>query len=131
VKKHFVTFYSPGTFMAEESTQEIDSWDVDKAVKLAKKVKERYGARPYGFQFSTRERGPDDFNSKETKRSGTYYLGGKVWTLAQLEKKADPKEEILRSNMRGNGWDKVVVNDNSWRWTQPLQKNDTVLDVKL
>lgn len=131
MKQHFVTFLSPGTFVAEQTTKPIDSWDVDEAVKMAKKIKERYGARPYGFQFSTRERGPNDLDSKETKVSGTYYLGGKVETLKELEARNDPKEEILRSNMRCNGWAKIVTNTNSWKWTQPLQKSDTVLDVKL
>ena len=131
MQKHFVTFFSPGTFMAESTTKKIDSWDVKKAVKMAKAVTERYGAKPYGFQFSTRERGPDDLDSKVSKESGMYFLGGRVWTLAELEKKADPKEEILRSNMRCNGWDRVVVNDNSWRWTQPLDEGDEVLNVKL
>jgi hypothetical protein len=131
MKKHFVIFFSPGTFFAEQSEKPIDSWDVDKAVEMARKVKERYNARPYGFQFTTRERGPDDLDSKETKRSGTYFLGGKVETLKEVEARNDPKEEILRSNMRCNGWDKIVVNDNSWRTVQPLQKGDKVLDVKL
>ena len=80
MKKHFVTFLSPGTFVAEESTKPIDSWDVDKAVKMARSIKERHNARPYGFQFSTRERGPDDLDSKVTKQSGVYWLGGKVET---------------------------------------------------
>lgn len=131
MKQHFVNFLSPGTFMAEETCKPIDSWDIEKAVKMARKIKERYNARPYGFQFSTRERGPKDLDSKETHRSGTYYLGGTVETLAEVEARNDPKEEILRSNMRCNGWDKIVTNRNSWKWTQPLGKNDHVLDVTL
>ena len=131
MKKHFVTFYSPGTFMAEESTKPISAWDVDKAVEMARNIKERYAAKPYGFRFSTRERGPDDLDSKVTKTSGLYWLGGKVETLADVERRADPKEDILRSNMRSNGWDKIVTNTNSWRWTMPLEKGDKVLDVKL
>jgi hypothetical protein len=70
-------------------------------------------------------------NSKVVKRSGTYFLGGKVETIEEIEARNDPKEKILRSNMRVNGYDKVVVNDNSWRWTQPLGKNDKVLKVRL
>lgn len=127
--KHYVHFLSPGTFFSEETTREISKWDVDEAIKLAVKIVERHGARPYGFQFSTRERGPKDFNSKETKRSGTYYLGGKVETLAEVEARNDPEEHILRSNMRGNGYDKIVVNTNSYKSTTPLLKGDKVLDI--
>ena len=115
MKKHFVTFLSPGTFFAETTTKPIDSWDVDKAVEMARTVKERYNARPYGFRFSTRERGPDDLDSKEVKTSGVYFLGGKIETLKEVEARNDPKEEILRSNMRCNGWKKIVVNRRSRR----------------
>ena len=131
MKKHFVIFLSPGTFVAEQTEKPLDSWDVDEAVKMARKIKERYNARPYGFQFSTRERGVNDLDSKVTKRSGTYFLGGKVETLAEIEARNDPKEEILRSNMRGNRWHKVVTNTNSFRVTLPLEKDDHILDVKL
>jgi len=131
MKKHFVTFLSPGTFVAEETEKSITSWNVDEAVKMARKVIERYGAKPYGFQFSTRERGPDDLDSKEVKRSGTYWLGGKVETVEDVASRNDPEEKILLANMRGNGWEKIVTNTNSWKWTQPLYKDDVVLDVKL
>lgn len=128
---HFVTFLSPGTFVAEDTTKPIESWDVDEAVKMARTVKERHGAVPYGFYFTTRERPDDALDSRVAARSDLYYLGGRIETLAEIEARADPREDILRSNMRCNGWDRVVVNDNSWRWTQPLNKGDTVLDVRL
>lgn len=129
VTQHFVTFYSPGTFMAEESTKPIESWDVAEAVKMARKIKERYGASPYGFQFSTRERGERDLDSREAARSGLHYLGDhvKVETLAEIEARNLPSEQILRSNMRSNGWDKVVTTTKGWKWTQPLRKGDTVV----
>ena len=128
MQKHFVTFLSPGTFVAEDRTLPIDAWDVDAAKKMADDVTERYGATPYGFRFTTRSRDEDDFDSKETARSGVYYLGGRVETVDDVRKRADPEERILLSNMEGNGWKKIIVNDNSWRWTQPLQNTDTVLD---
>ena len=129
VRRHFVTFYSPGTFFAEETAQPIESWDVDAAVKMAKGIKERYDARPYGFRFSTRERGPDDLDSKVTKRSGMYYIGGKVETLQEIEARNDPQEDILRSNMRCNGWKKIVRGASPWRWTRPLERGDKIVDV--
>ena len=131
MQQHFVTFYSPGTFVAETTTKPIAKWDVDAAIDMAREITERHSARPYGFRFSTRARKDDELDSRETRRSPTYFLGGKVETLAEVEARNDPKEEILRSNMRGNSYDRIIVNDNSWRWTQPLEKDDVVLDVKL
>lgn len=130
VQKHFVTFYSPGTFMSETTSRPIDSWDIERAKEMAHDVVERYGATPYGFQFSTRARDDDDLDSKQSAESPFYHLGGKVETLAEVEKRNDPKEDILRSNMRCNGYDRIVVNDNSWRSVRPLGKTDVILDWK-
>lgn len=127
MKKHFVTFFSPGTFLAEEDTKPIDSWDVDKAVEMSKSITQRYYAKPYGFRFSTRGREEGDLDSKVIATSHMYYLGGEVLTLREIEKRKDPKDSILISNMKANGYNKVVVNTNSYKWTQPLQKGDIVL----
>ncbi len=124
----FVTFFSPGTFVSETTQRPIDSWDVEAATQMARDIKERHGATPYGFQFTTRSRGPDDLDSKVSARSCTYYLGGRVETLAEVEARNDPKEEILRFNMRGNGIERIIINDNSWRFTGPLKDGDVVLD---
>ena|SRR5438105_546870 len=131
MQKHFVTFFSPGTFVAEQATKPIESWDVPAAVAMARGITERYGARPYGFRFSTRTRGDNDLDSRETAKSCLYYLGGQVETLAKIKRRNDPTERILRDNMECNGWKKVVTNRNSWRWTQPLEEGDVILDVSL
>ena len=128
MQKHFVTFYSPGTFTAEQSTREIDSWDVQAAQKMAAEITERHGAIPYGFRFSTRSRGPDDLDSTVTNTSPMHYLPHcKVETLAEIEARNDPTESILRSNMRSNGYDRIVVTTKGWKWAQPLSANDVVL----
>lgn len=131
MQKHFVTFLSPGTFVSEQSTLPIDSWNVDDAVKMAADVCERYGARPYGFRFSTRARADDELDSKEVDTSGIYYLGGTVRTQAEVLAGTDPAEHILRSNVRNNDMKRIIVNTNSWRFTAELRDNDTVLDVTL
>jgi hypothetical protein len=127
MKKHYVVFFSPGTFVAEQTQKEIDSWDIEKAKEMARGIKERYNALPYGFQFVTRERGEKDFDSKETRRSGTYYLGGKIWTIDELKARNDPTDQTLILNMECNDWPRVVENNNSWKWTQPLRDGDEVL----
>lgn len=128
VTQHFVTFLSPGTFFHEETTEPIDSWNVEAATKMADSVIERYDATPFAFQFSTRARGPKDLDSKEVKRSGRYYLGGKIETLAEVKKRNKPDERILARNMESNGWDRIIVNTNSWKICQPFQKDDVLLD---
>ncbi len=132
-EKHFVRFFSPGTMFAEISEQEIASWDVDKAVELAKGVVERYGAKPYGFRFSTVSKmGTDwDVKTETTATSSMYYLGGQVFTLAEVEARNNPDESILISNMTCNGYDRIIENNNSWKSTQPFSEGDVLLDVQI
>lgn len=125
--KHFVEFYSPGTFTSEVSIKPVDSWDVNIAMRMAREIKERHGATPYGFRFITRERTESDLDSKVTNRSNLYYLGGVVETYKQVCDRNDPKEEILRWNMKANSIKKVIINTNSYRVTMPLNKDDIVL----
>jgi len=98
------------------------------SAQLARKVKERHGTTPFAFFFSTRARGDADLDSRVVKQSGRYFLGGKVETLAEVEARNDPKEEILRFNMRANKWYRIATNTNSWRVTQPLEADDVVLE---
>lgn len=127
MKRHFVTFYSPGTFVAEQDTRAIDSWDIEAAQKMAKSTSARYNAKPFGFRFSTRERGPKDLDSKVSKRSPMYFINCKVETLKEIVARNKPDEKTLRSNMEVNGFDRVVVTIKGWKWTQPLGPDDVVL----
>lgn len=127
MQQHYVKFYSPGTLVAEITAEPIDSWDIDKAVEMSKQIVERHGATPYAFKFTTRAREDNELDSKQVAESGYYFLGGQVKTLAEVE--AEEPGSILASNMRGNGWDKVVTTNNSYKWTQPLEPGDVVLEV--
>lgn len=128
MKKHFVVFMSPGTFFHEESRREIDSWNVDQAVEMARTIVERYGATPFGFYFITKGRKDDELDSKIIANSPMYYLGGKVESLEEIKERGDPKEDILIMNMESNGWNQVIVNSNSWEVVQPLKEGDVVLE---
>jgi len=129
VTAHFVTFYSPGTFVAETTTREIESWDIEKAKSLAEDIVERYNAKPYGFRFLTREREDGDLDSHTSAQSNLYYLKGRIRTLEEVERTANPDERILLSNMRANGWNRVVETTTPWKWTQPLEDSDVILEV--
>lgn len=131
MQKHFVRFLSPGTFFAEETVKEIPSWDIELAIKMAREIVERHGAVPYGFQFQTRTREDSELDSHISDESAIYYLGGEVLTRDEVQARAREDEETLLDNMVRNNWDRVIVNTNSWRWTQPLRENDVVLEVTL
>lgn len=128
MKRHFVTFLSPGTFVAEDTTKQVESWDVKAAQAMAEGITERHAVIPYGFYFTTSERAPGEWEPKQTAKSPMYYLPHcKVETLEEVEARNDPKESILRSNMRCNGFNRVIVTTKGWRWTQPLNETDVVL----
>lgn len=137
--KHFVEFFSPGTFVSESSQLPIDDWDIKKAIELSKEITERYNATPYGFVFRTyRVSDPIDdgqggtltIEKKELKKSGLYYITGKVLTYDQLSVSKSKDIEILVSNMRCNLWPAVVENTNSWRFTGQFDENDCVVDYE-
>jgi len=133
MEKHFVTFDSPGTMFNETTTREVESWDIENAVEMARTITERYGARPYAMSFQTIDKSGTDWDVEEkvTSKSPRYFLGGTIFTLAEVEAKNDPKDSILISNMKCNGWERIVENNNSWKCVQPLMPEDVVLDVDL
>ncbi len=127
--QHFVTFFSPGTFTAEQTTKPIPSWDVDLAVAMSSDIQERHAARPYGFQFITRGREDHELDSRVIASSGMFYIGGKVETVDEVRARNREDERILLANMEGNGWDRIWRSTQGWQWTQPLRREDTVIDA--
>lgn len=129
LKKDFVTFYSPGSFCAETTTLPISGWNEEEAIELSKDIVERYGAKPYRFQFTTRGREDDELDSRIIAESGMYYINGVVKTLADVE--ADPiRNRTLISNMKTFKCDRVVETYSPYRWVQFFEEGDKVVEVK-
>ncbi len=134
--RHFVTFYSPGTFTSESTTKEIPEPHPPLAARLAREVEERHGAKPYGFRFETRithDPIPDGIGgtlrveSKMIAKTGTYYLTGTVRAYSEIPQTKETS--ILRSNMRCNDWPLVVENTNSYRAMLPYGAEDRIVDA--
>jgi len=134
---HYVEFFSPGTFMSESTRKKIDAWSPTLACSLAKKIKERHGATPYGFRFVTMleakpvevEGGEKmDVLPKQVKNSGIYFITGTIRTAEEVLAGTDPEENILRSNVRCNNIPAVIENCNSYKSTMPFEKQDLLVD---
>lgn len=127
VTKEFVVFYSPGSFTSETTEMVIEKRDVDKALEMAKDIRERYNARPYAFQFKTMGRTDEELNSKVIDRSPTYFFNCKVRTIDDV-RAIEGTRSILYRNMHYNGWDRVIETVTGWKTTVPIEKGDVVLD---
>lgn len=127
VSQHFVTFYSPGTFVAEVTTKPIDAWDTAVALAMAKDITERHDATPYAFQFTTRTREDADLDSHVSHRSVMHYFGVKVETFAEVHARNLSNESILCDNMRINGWQRIATTTQGWKCSIPLMDDDVAL----
>lgn len=130
--EHFIEYYDGRRFFTETYTEQIP----ERTVAAALAVLPPYA---FGFRFfdlvdekpEVPDLGPDivvEVRRKRLNVSGRYYVGGTVYTLAQIEAKARRNKEkwgILASNMRGNGWPRVVVTATGN--TQALEEGDCVV----
>ncbi|MCA3699705.1 MAG: hypothetical protein IOB84_07950 [Brevundimonas sp.] len=123
---HFVRFFSPGTFVSEETVKPIDDWDADAAVQMAADVVERYGARPYAFVFETRGRAADDLDSKLVRTSPRHFIGCDVLTADDVRERF-PAETILIGNMDRNDIKRVAVPREGWRGFYEVRDDDVIL----
>lgn len=131
MQRHYVTFLSPGTFVSESTTREIDCWDTKTAFEMSKSVFERYEATPYAFYFFTKERKEDDFEPKIIKESNRYFIGGKhgrFLTLEEIKAKNDLDDSILIGNMITNKYERVYETTEGWKFTVPVKPDDVLLD---
>src|ERR1051326_1239145 len=132
-EKHYAVFYSPGTFVCEESSRPVSEWSTRQAVAAAETIRERYNAKPFGFRFRTHLESPPipdgrggtmDVEPKPLKESGLHWLGG---TLLLYDDVPDDKEHsILRSNMLCNDMPVVIEKRNSFRYTGQFGPDDVI-----
>ena len=137
MKKHYVVFYSPGTFFDETDSQPIETFgDTQAAVELAASINQRYGAKPYGFRFVTCIELPPvidpetgekmEVESKQIAESGTYFINGRLRKYDEVLAENDPQESILRSNMRQTPI--VCETSNTYRHTGIFREEDFVVN---
>lgn len=121
------TFYAeydlPGSFFGETVSREIPERSVAAAKAAAPKS---------AFAFTLYEcadpvdLGPEySVVPKRLNVSGKHFLGGQIFTLAQLEALNSPDDRILISNMRSNRWGRVIrTSMGNW---QPFEETSCIV----
>lgn len=105
LSKNFVRYLFHGTIVSEDRLVDISDCNIDKAWDGAA----QFVRRPFAFQFETHSREDHELDSKRTAKSPRYYLGGTILTAAEILAGTDPRQEILRGNVRCNDIKRVLV----------------------
>lgn len=106
---HKAEYLFPGSLFSEETVRVLPERSVEAAVEAAPK-----GC--FCFTLYDTETAPDlgpDFKVLPVRKnvSGRYYLGGELYDVAAIESLASAEAldlSILASNMRANGWERVI-----------------------
>lgn len=114
-KRKFITYQMPGTFFAEEHTEEVQSFDPPNSVPLD----------CFGFHFHETEYAQvegKEFEGK-TKRDKRQFLIGFEIPLDQIPD--DDKHRILKCNIESNSPTKTAVKTHLGNWQ--AKQEDTVV----
>ena len=128
IKQHFVTFKSPGMATAEHTTKEITPGTRSRPLRWPTTYWNATAPSPTASTSPPGPAPPQELDSKNIAKSGTYFMGGKIQTLQEVM--ANPTgNKTLIENMKGNHWDQVVTVTKGHQWTSPILKDDAVLDM--
>lgn len=123
--EHRVEYDLGGRFFIEQDSQPVESWDVGLALASLPEYAQAFRFKTLLLHDPITVDGREmRVSPVETETSGTYFPGGEVVTLAQVEAMGD-QMSILASNMRGNGWPEVVRTRIGTYF--PYEPGDTIL----
>jgi hypothetical protein len=117
-----VEYQFPGVLFAETSSKRVTMRDPLEAVVMAPD-------ESFAFRFYEVTEAPDlgkEFNVTSVPRnfSGWHYIDAQIFTLEDVDAMGDDFH-ILASNMRCNGWDRVVrCRTGNF---QPFETSDTIV----
>jgi len=124
-----VTFLFQGILVSETSSKETKTTDPKVVAKKAPK-----GAFCFYFENWVEKKSiveGEKFEKTEQvgKASSTYYIGGKVYTKAEIKAKfgKNDRYSTLLNNIEGNGY-KHVIQCSTGNW-QPFTKSDVLVKV--
>lgn len=135
-KQIFARYFSPGTLFSEVSDRPLETGTVEEAVAGAKKIVERYSARPYGFDLITMivaepiddgHGGTMEVQPKQVARKGRFFLGGKLIRYEEAVKR-EGSGSIMCSNMHCNNDPIAIEILNGYRNTQIFNEEDVIVD---
>lgn len=120
IKRKYITYYMPGSFMPETSTNQVSSFAIPK--EIPRDV--------YGFQFTETEYVIDGKKEYEgdTKTEKEFHLIGMAIPASLIPD--DDNNRILKSNITNNSPTQEGVKTHLGNW-QIRDKNNVVHDPKI
>lgn len=121
--RHYAEYLMPGSFFPEETTKRLDERNVEEAIMKAPKSAFCFSLYDIDYVKLDLEQanvvGKDEAAGPVKNKSGRYYLGGKIYTVAEL-KKAHPDKTILICNIEGNGYTHAIQSRlGNWQHFEP------------
>lgn len=109
-RTHRIESESPGSFFSEQSFHAVPERTIEAALAVLPASAFRF--RFYDALAATVDvEGEPQTVRKNENTSAWHYAGGTIYTLAEMEAlniAEAGRYDILLSNMRGNGWDRVI-----------------------
>lgn len=114
-----VAFLIAAKYRADEIVKRVARRDIDSIVAIARTIVAPDGRRPFGFYILG------------DARPVTYFLGGRIYSMADLNS-VDPDFAAKLAQMMTNcGFNRVIVNCNGGEWIAPFNDRDVLLPVAL
>jgi hypothetical protein len=121
VIKHFIEYYYPGIFFAEDSSEEIENRDSNYWETHVKFPKNCFAFRFFDQEVTEGVSG--NLYGQRHNYSGMFYNGGQVYTTKELERDF-PNEKILIANSISRG---TVIRTSLGNWQDFDPKKDKVI----
>lgn len=112
-----VAFLIAAQYRADEVVRRVASREIESAVAIARTIVTPDGRRPFGFYFLG------------DARPVTYFLGGRVYAMAELNSLDHSFAAKLAEMMSNWGLSRVVVSYNGGEWIAPFNARDVLLPV--
>lgn len=121
-----LNYFFQDTSRPDEVVMDLSAFDIGEAIEIAESSMDEWGDQPFAFQFVNRYLKENGRYSHQF--SPTYYLGGRVRTIQEIQSADKPDERELLRKMALCRCDKVITTVTPCPVTLPFARDGVVLE---